>query len=115
MARLQGAATTPMAETIDPKVRLQGFSPKIAAAAHPVAAGTHPMRCTSWPEPPQSACTAHRGRPATALGPVCRSGPTSTRGTGRAQLGDPRQDSGEKLSRDGDFRQLEEDILGVPH
>ncbi|HVS35110.1 MAG TPA: hypothetical protein VMS17_05975 [Gemmataceae bacterium] len=27
MARLQGAATTPMAEAIDAKVRLQGFSP----------------------------------------------------------------------------------------
>src|SRR3954452_24286372 len=29
MARLRGAATTPMAEAIDPKVRLQGFSPKM--------------------------------------------------------------------------------------
>lgn len=28
MARLQGAATTPMADSIDPQVRLQGSSPK---------------------------------------------------------------------------------------
>jgi hypothetical protein len=28
MARLRGAATTPMAEAIDPQVRFQGFSPK---------------------------------------------------------------------------------------
>jgi hypothetical protein len=38
MARLRGAATTPIAETIDPKVRLQGFSPKNAAAPRPIAA-----------------------------------------------------------------------------
>jgi hypothetical protein len=38
MDRLWGAATTPMAKAIYPKVRLQGFSAKSAAAAHPVAA-----------------------------------------------------------------------------
>ena len=41
---------------------------------------------------------------------------TSPRGTGRAQVGDPIQDAGEPLPRDGDFRQLlEHDVLCVRH
>src|SRR5262249_13464182 len=41
--------------------------------------------------------------------------PTSTRGAGRAQAGDPLEDPGEPLPRDGDFRQLEDDVLRVRH
>ena len=38
MTRLRGAATTPMGEVSPPQVRLQGFSPKKAAATRPVSA-----------------------------------------------------------------------------
>jgi predicted metalloprotease len=40
--------------------------------------------------------------------------PTLPRGTGRAQAGDPPQDAGEQLSRDGNFRQLEGGGLDGP-
>ena len=39
--------------------------------------------------------------------------PTSARGTGQAQPGDPLQNPGEQLPRDGDFRQLEGEVPGV--
>ena len=39
----------------------------------------------------------------------------TARGTGGAQAGDPPENPGEQLPRHGDFRQLEEDKLGVPH
>ena len=62
MARLLGAATTPMAEAIHPKVRLQGFSPK-ERCRYPSRRGLSPPHETLLPG--SSAEIGPRGAPRT--------------------------------------------------
>src|SRR6516162_5760804 len=111
---LPGAsATLPTVERTHPKERLQRFSPE-KRRREPPHRGLSPAQerllLRSAPEirPPGAPRTPGHG-----FRTLLSGRPTSPRGTGRAQAGDPLQDSGEQLPRDGDFRQLEGEVPGV--
>jgi hypothetical protein len=111
---LPGAsAVTPATELTPPKERLQRFSfqKRRRELPHRGLSPAHKtllLRSASEIRPPGAPRTPGDGFRTRLSGR-----PTSPRGTGRAQAGDPLQDPGEQLSRDGDFRQLEGEVLGV--
>ena len=83
-----------------------------AAGSRFIAAWAHRIRRFSFAQPPKSARRAYRG-PSDGYWNGSLGRPASTQGW--AQVGDPLQDAGEQLSCDGDFRQLEHDVLRVRH
>src|SRR6516162_9559190 len=82
-------------------------------ATRSVAASTHRKRRFSLAQPPKLTRTAQRRRTATTFRLFCPSPPASPRGTRQPQQTDPLHKGREQLLRDGDFRQLEGEVLGV--
>src|SRR5262249_50649239 len=113
MDRSWGLDFNSRGEFTQPKEQLQRFS-RQRRRQYPLRRGLIPAHKTlllrSSPEirPPGAPRT-----PGDSFRARLSGRPTSTRGTGRAQPGDPLQNPGEQLPRDGDFRQLEGEVLGV--
>ena len=109
------SAATPSAEDTPSEERLQRSPPK-QRRRHPPRRGLSlPHNTLLLCAPPKSASQAHLGHRATTFGPVCRARQTSPRGTRQPQPSDPLQNHREHPAGHRHLRQLEDDVLRMPH